>query len=394
MEEIRLLTDGYFYWQNKREHPSDVVTTRLIGKRWLCGADPEAAVAVYDPDRVVRKDAVPEPLQATLFGKGGVQGLEGVRHQNRKAWFVANQSTPEQKSIVAEFQHSWSEALSGTDSLQVFSTAAEKLFDAATSWLECSPPSRYKAQRLTRDMIAMVDAIGSVGPRHLAGRLARKRAEKWARQVLLERAKARTHGASSPLDGLIGLEEPGGEPLSLRAASVELLNVTRPVTAVAWYVSFCGLALHNNPGLKDLLAERPQMIVPFCHEVRRFYPFAPFTAGRAIDAFELGGVVAQPGDMVAVDVYGMHHNPDFWSQPQVFDPERFCGARPEAYAPQGTGNMFTSHRCPGEDLTLQLMAAATTELVERSWTVPLQPLDVDKTRIPARLPTGLRIQLG
>ena len=61
MEEIRLLTDGYFYWQNKREHPSDVVTTQLIGKRWLCGADPETADAVYDPDRVVRKDAVPEP---------------------------------------------------------------------------------------------------------------------------------------------------------------------------------------------------------------------------------------------------------------------------------------------------------------------------------------------
>jgi fatty-acid peroxygenase len=238
----------------------------------------------------------------------------------------------------------------------------------------------------------MVDAIGSPGRRHWAGRLARKRAEKWAQQVLLARSQERTRGTSSPLDGLLDLRDPGFKPLSPHTMGVELLNVTRPITAVAWYVTFCALALHSNPGLATELAQRPELIVPFCHEVRRFYPFAPFMAGRAVQSIELGDVVAHPGDMVAVDVYGMHHNPDFWSEPQFFNPERFSGARPAAYAPQGAGDLLASHRCPGEDLTLQLMAAATTALVERDWSVPLQPLSVDLSRIPARLPTGLRIQ--
>jgi cytochrome P450 len=38
---------------------------------------------------------------------------------------------------------------------------------------------------------------------------------------------------------------------------------------------------------------------------------------------ELAGQFIPKGTEVAVDVYNLHHNPDVWKDPYVFDPERF-----------------------------------------------------------------------
>lgn len=64
---------------------------------------------------------------------------------------------------------------------------------------------------------------------------------------------------------------------------MELLNVVRPTAAVAWFVAFSAHALHRWPGNREPLASGDiAHAAAFAHEVRRFYPFAPFLGGRAV----------------------------------------------------------------------------------------------------------------
>lgn len=74
------------------------------------------------------------------------------------------------------------------------------------------------------------------------------------------------------------------------------------------------------------------------------------------DAFELNGVELQKGDSVLIAPYVCHHNPKVWSEPALFDPERFSEENersipPGAYLPFGLGD----RRCPGTTYALAVM---------------------------------------
>jgi fatty-acid peroxygenase len=55
----------------------DVFETRLLLRRTICMTGPESAALFYDPAHFQRAGAAPARLQRTLFGEGGVQGLDG-----------------------------------------------------------------------------------------------------------------------------------------------------------------------------------------------------------------------------------------------------------------------------------------------------------------------------
>lgn len=51
-----------------------------------------------------------EPVRATLFGKGGVQGLDGHPHQHRKAMFLSLLTPQRVEHLADEVAAAWSEA--------------------------------------------------------------------------------------------------------------------------------------------------------------------------------------------------------------------------------------------------------------------------------------------
>ena len=75
-----------------------------------------------------------------------------------------------------------------------------------------------------------------------------------------------------------------------------------------------------------------------------------------------------------------------WLDPDTFRPERFVGwiGDPYSLIPQGAGDVATTHRCPGEALTIELMKTAT-RLLSRTlaYDVPPQDLSMSLSRIPA-----------
>jgi cytochrome P450 len=88
-------------------------------------------------------------------------------------------------------------------------------------------------------------------------------------------------------------------------------------------------------------------------EALRLYPPGWLFTRRTIAADELGGFPIGPRTDVFICPYLLHRHPDFWPDPETFNPERFAGADAEerhkfAYIPFSVG----PRHCIGENLAL------------------------------------------
>ena len=89
--------------------------------------------------------------------------------------------------------------------------------------------------------------------------------------------------------------------------------------------------LHNLPYLRGVV-----------HEAWRLYPPSWVVSRSAIDADEIGGKPIEPGTLIIISPHVMHRNPEFWPDPERFDPGRFMGDAENgrhrfAYIPFGGG---------------------------------------------------------
>lgn len=110
---LSLLRDPYgFISRTARELQTEAFACRLLLKPAICLTGADAAELVYDRERFRRADAAPGFLLATLFGKGGVQGLDGQHHLHRKRLFL-ELTTPERvNAFIVEWATFASEHLS------------------------------------------------------------------------------------------------------------------------------------------------------------------------------------------------------------------------------------------------------------------------------------------
>jgi fatty-acid peroxygenase len=232
----------------------------------------------------------------------------------------------------------------------------------------------------------MVDGFASLGPRHWRARRARDRREAClGRLVERVRRDPAIAPAGSAVQVIAQHRDAGGALLDSRTAAVELLNVVRPTVAVSWFVAFVAHALHRWPAHRAELREGdPVFAEAFAHEVRRFYPFAPFVAGRAGKDLRWHGQPIPAGALVLLDLYGQNHDPRLWPDPYRFDPYRFVGRPIGAYdlVPQGAGDPATGHRCAGEAATVALLRALAVQLARLDYEVPDQDLTIPLRRVP------------
>jgi fatty-acid peroxygenase len=179
-------------------------------------------------------------------------------------------------------------------------------------------------------------------------------------------------------------------------AAVEVLNVIRPTVAITWFLAFSGHALIRWPEHRKRLVDGdPAFAEAFAHEVRRFYPFAPFVGGRAPREVEWDGQRIPKNSMVLLDIYGQGHDPEVWGDPYVFRPERFLhqDIGPFELIPQGGGDPRTGHRCPGEQIVVAVLAALAIRLARLDVDIPDQDLDISLRRIPARPASGVVLRV-
>jgi fatty-acid peroxygenase len=143
----------------------------------------------------------------------------------------------------------------------------------------------------------------------------------------------------------------------VEVAAVELINVLRPTVANARYMVFIAMALQAHPEWRERLRAGDTDLEPFVHEVRRFYPFIPFIGGRVLQEFEWRGYRFAKDTWTLIDLYGTNRDPRSWDEPDAFRPERFKNRSigPFEFIPSGGGDHPTTHRCPGEWITIEQM---------------------------------------
>ncbi|MDB5891332.1 MAG: cytochrome P450-like protein [Polaromonas sp.] len=390
-QSLGLLADPYrFISRHCRLLGSDVVQARLMLRPTFCLTGVRAAQLFYDPEKFTRVGAAPEPLRATLFGKGSVHGLDGAAHLHRKRFFTAAMAPEYLKDLLAIAEQSWQPM-----ALQWQASPRTELYGASQQWLMRSvcnwagvPLPQDQLTRRTSQLVTLFDSAASDVRGHLNARVARLQAEFWLARLIMDNRRGldtlRERSLSWAAARLTDNEE---RLLPARIAAVELLNILRPTVAVSVFIVAAAHALHQHPQwAARLRGGSVQDRLAFVQEVRRFYPFIPAIPARVRHDFSWEGHRFDAGAHVLLDVYGINHDPRLWSEPEAFRPERFIGSTPGSFdfIPQGGGDSHTHHRCPGEDVTTSLMALAVRLLLEQShYTVPPQRLDIQMNRLPA-----------
>ncbi len=275
---------------------------------------------------------------------------------------------------------------------------AQKLLCRSVCQWSGLPLNEEEARERTREFAAMIDGAGTAGPRNWKGLILRSRTERWARDKIKHVREGRIEATpGSTLHAMAHHRDESGQLLSTRTAAVELLNVLRPTVAVARFITFAALALHEHPEARAYVeALEEDALEHFAQEVRRYYPFFPVIAGKALRPFEWRGLRFKEGQWVILDLYGTNHDPVLWTSPGSFQPEHFREWKGNAYSliPQGAGDAHTTHRCPGERIALELMKESVRLLMsETSYDVPEQDLKIPLNRFPTLPASGFLMQL-
>lgn len=396
---IAFLADPYRFISRKcREHECDVFETRIMLKRTLCMSGPAAAELFYDKDLFQRGGAPPEPLSATLFGKGGVQGLDGEAHLRRKALFM-RACGPQQMDRLREVAAiQWERAAyawAAEGAVVLYDAFRELLARTVCLWAGVPLAEAEVAER-TRQLTELFDEAAAPGLGHLRSRFARKQAEQWIGQVIRDIRAGRLALSEQSPAFLVAWHRDGDDLLlPPRIAAVELLNLLRPTVAVSVFLVAVAHALHLYPQLQARLEQGERAFAEaFVQEVRRWYPFFPVVAAVVRRDFEWEGYAFPAGRRAMLDLYGTDHDPRTWRDPEVFRPERFITRQPTLFdfIPQGGGEAASNHRCPGEGITVALMRQAADFLVHRlRYAVPPQDLHIDYGRLPALPRDRMRI---
>lgn len=399
---LALLADPYgFIAKRCRRFHSDLFEARILFRKTICMSGRPAAELFYDTEHFERSGAAPEPLRATLFGKGAVQGLDGAEHLQRKALFLQILSAQAVERLAERTHRLWREAAAqwpvGRD-VRLYDEAQRVLTQAVCQW--AGVPLAPNDVALRRDQLVPLFDSAARGPvRHFRARRARHQAERWLCTVIeAVRARRLVPPAGSPLQLVAWHRDAGGNLLAPRVAAVELLNVLRPTVAVSVYIVWAAHALENQRGAREaLLRGDDRSLMCFLQEVRRHYPFFPAVVARVKHDFVWNGFRFRKGRRAMLDLHGTNHDPRSWASPEQFRPERFDQAArhrpgPFDFVPQGGANAQAHHRCPGEAVALALMAAAVDVLLHHvDYMLPPQDLRIDAQRLPALPRSGLVI---
>lgn len=388
---LAFLSEGYTFISNRcRRYQSDIFETRLLLEKAYCMMGEEAAEVFYQVGRFTRQSAIPGSTLKLLQDEGSIQMLDGDAHRWRKSMFMSLMSPEKIQQLVDLTTDQWYariEKWEMMDEVVLHDEVQEILCRAVCKWADV-PLIDADAKQRTRELGAMIEGAGSVGPRNWKGRYLRRQNEKWIRGIIDKiRSQRLRITEGSPAHVIAWHRNQQGDLLDPQEATVELINILRPTVAVARFITFAALALYMYPEHRyKLMKDLDEYVGLFVQEVRRFYPFFPVVGGKVLEDFEWRGCRFPKGTWMLLDLYGTNHDPRIWEEPEQFRPERFrrWNGSTFNFIPQGGGEFNLNHRCPGEWITIELMKMAVRLLITRMhYEVPRQDLRINLSRMPA-----------
>ncbi|NP_001104006.1 cytochrome P450 CYP6AE7 [Bombyx mori] len=155
---------------------------------------------------------------------------------------------------------------------------------------------------------------------------------------------------------------------------------------------------HNNKLDYDCVKELP--FVEACiDEALRLYPVLGVLTREVMEQYTFPtGLTLDKGDRVHIPVYHLHRDPEYFPEPELFKPERFCGEekrniRPFTYLPFGAG----PRTCIGQRFAKMQMLAGLVTILKR-YTVCLaegmpETINFEQRAIVTQPNIGIRLNL-
>ena len=137
---------------------------------------------------------------------------------------------------------------------------------------------------------------------------------------------------------------------------------------VASNLAWVFVLLSRHPDVRRRLeAQEPGLSRRIVLETLRLYPPVCVYGRRCLGPDVLGGYPIRAGQLVSIVPFLLHRHPDYWNNPEGFDPDRF-GREPArgAFLPFAAG----PRQCIGMQLA-ELKARLILETVSRSWRLNL-----------------------
>lgn len=377
---------------------TDVFETRLLGQRMYCMRGSAAAELFYDESKFARENVAPMPLRKTLFGEGGVQGLDDEEHKHRKAMFMQLRDRMSPETLGNSFQRHLEGAAAewqNANEIVVYDEIKIVLTRFVCDWVGVPLP-KDDVQKRADQLAALFELAGATNLKHFKAWRARSGAEDWIEDLVKE---TRKHPAATEQNTPFALfcwhRGTEGELLEPRTVAVEVLNLLRPTVANAVWVAFTLKAIAEYPhAVEPIRAGEPDAVKYFAEEVRRFYPFFPFMLAKVRHNFAWDEYQFAEDTLTLLDIYGTHHSPREWQQPDQFKPERYRteSITPYNYIPQGGGTYHDAHRCAGEWVTRVILERCIDFFINRiSYHLPEQDLSFSWSDIPAMPESGVKL---
>ena len=219
------------------------------------------------------------------------------------------------------------------------------------------------------------------------------------------------------LDTLIGVRDDDGVGLSdeeVREHMDTLLFAGRDTTSNT--VQFAILHLADNPDCQEKCRDEIRRVVNNCggldafghehlsqlnylfqfmQESLRCSSVISNVAKTSPRSVEIDGVKIPPKVFLSISIFGVHHNPEFWDNPEKFDPDRFSPEKsvrhPYSFIPFSTG----TRSCLGRHFALNEVKVILTMLLLRYRLVadPTVPKPHWRDYAVARPEPGVRVRL-
>ncbi|KAG8377611.1 hypothetical protein BUALT_Bualt08G0051000 [Buddleja alternifolia] len=368
--------DPNLFLSTRQKRYGEIFKTHILGCPCIMLASPDAARFVLVAQSHLFKPTYPKSKE-NLIGPSALFFHQGEYHMRLRK-LVQGSLYPETiRKLVGDIEALTLSALnSWVDHGRVINTYNEmkKLsFEVGILALFGHLEPHYKEELKMNYMI--VDKGYNSFPTNLPGTRyrnaikARKKLSEILNTITRER-KEKKLLEKNLLSCLLNSKDDKGEILSEDQIGDNIIGVLfaaqdTTASAMTWILKY----LHDNPKLLEVVKAEQKVIygsngngkshltwhrtrnMPFTHKVilesLRMASIISFTFREAVTDVEYKGYLIPKGWKVMPLFTNIHHNPEFFADPQKFHPSRFEDApKPNTFMPFGSG----VHACPGNEL--------------------------------------------
>lgn len=417
-ETLRLYSqDPKLFFSTRHKRHGEIFKTHILGCPCVMLASPDAARFVLVSQAHLFKPTYPKSKEA-LIGPSALFFHQGDYHLRLRKLVRASLYPESLRKLVAGVEELTVAALSSWADGRTVNTYNEmKRLSFEVGILAIFGYLKHDYKEELKKNYSIVDKGYNSFPTNLPGTPYRKamKARKKLSEILVNVVRERKEmkvGERDLLSCMLNSKDENGGILSEEQIADNVIGVLfaaqdTTASAMTWIVTY----LHHNPKLLQAVKAEQKAIyesngygkskltwnqtrnMPFTNKVilesLRMSSIISFTFREAVADVEYKGCLIPKGWKVMPLFRNIHHNPEFFADPQKFDPTRFEGApKPNTFMPFGSG----VHACPGNELAklemLILVHHLTSqfryELVGSESGIEYGPFPVPLHGLPAR----------